>query len=306
MREAALSIAGVNLDFAANGVQTEYLFDELPGLFPGFLTRKKNTPDAVCLVHFDHGKQYPLRFQSEPQLIGSEDSITSKAIFSRMGEITCTSSNNYSQAIGFLNGCLTFDDRSNRGLIYIFCTEAANHFVATLLKLIFVFTCLVMANKGRIIVHGTGIKKAQGRGGYLFLGASGAGKSTIAAMSSGDVILSDDATVIEIARGPCRIHATPFRQVGSGQPFPRTQYLQQERLDKLLFLHQSSTALVRPREELNAFAELLREHLHCFEVMGESLKRQAFYLCRSVCEATPSYDLFFCKDPVFWELVLAK
>jgi len=120
------------------------------------------------------------------------------------------------------------------------------------------------------------------------------------------MVLSDDATVIQVAGGACHIHATPFRQVGSEHSSPQRLYLEQEKLVKLLFLHKSATTAIQPREQRNAFTELLKEHLHCFEVMGEPLKRQAFYLCRAVCEMTPAYDLFSRKDPGFWELVVAK
>ncbi|HAJ27873.1 MAG TPA: hypothetical protein DCG53_11645 [Syntrophus sp. (in: bacteria)] len=306
MKEARFSVAGVNFDLIAHGAAAKYLLDELPGLLPGFLINKKNLPNAVCLVHFDHELTYPLRFHSEPHLIRCEDSSINEAIIARMGKIPFSFLNNSSEAIGFLNGCLIFDDCTNRGLIYVFCSDEANHFVATLLKLLFVFTCLVMANKSRLMVHGAGIKKRKGRGGYLFLGTSGAGKSTVAALSSGDMILSDDATVIEVAGGACLIHATPFRQVGIVQPSSKRLYLEQEKLDKLLFLHQSATTFIKPREQRSAFTELLKEHLHCFEVMGEPLRRNAFYLCRDVCEMTPAYDLFSRKDPGFWELVLVK
>jgi hypothetical protein len=305
MKEVWFSIAGVNFDFISHGAAAEYLFDELPNLLPGFLINKKKATDAVCLVHFDHEQKYPLRFHSEPHLIRSEDSRTNEAIFTRMGKAFFTCPSNSSEIIGFLNGCLSFDDRSNRGLIYIFCSAGTNHFVATLLKLLFVFTCLVMINKGRLMVHGAGIKKRKG-GGYVFIGISGKGKSTIAALSSDDKVLSDDATVIEVAGDACRIHATPFRQLGSGQPSPSKLHLEQERLKKLLFIHHSATTFIQHRDQRIAFTELLKEHLHCFEVMGEPLKRQAFYLCRAVCIMTPSYDLFFRKDHSFWEHVLAK
>lgn len=306
MKEVRFSIAGLSFDFISHGAAAEYLLDELPGLLPGFLISKKTAADAVCLVHFDHEQKYPLCFHSEPHIIGSENSRSTEAIFARMGKIPFSPLKNSSEAIGFLNGCLIFDDCTNRGLIYIFCSEAANHFVGTLLKLLFVFTCLVMVNRGRLMVHGAGIKKRKGRGGYLFLGTSGAGKSTVAALSSGDVVLSDDATVIEVAGGACHIFATPFRQVGSERGGRKRLYMQQEKLDKLLFLHQSAATFIQPREQRNAFTELLKEHLHCFEVMGESLKRRAFHLCRDVCEMTPAYDLFFRKDTGFWELVVAK
>ena len=303
MKEASFSIAGVGFDFISHGVAAEYLFDELKGFLPGFLVGKKKPADAVCLVHFDHEQTYRQRFDSEPRLIRRQDSVSSEAIFARMERIPFPAVNS-SHAIGFLNGCLIFDEPTNRGLIYIFYAKGANHFPGTLWKLLFVFTCLAMVRTHRLMVHGAGIKKR--RGGYLFLGNSGAGKSTVAALSDRDVVLSDDATVIEVAGDACHIHATPFRQFGiEGGPRKRL-YLQQEKLDKVFFLHQSAVTAIEPREQRNAFTELLKAHLHCFEIMGEPLKRQAFYLCRRVCEMTPAWDLFFRKDPGFWKLVVTK
>lgn len=305
MNEAWFSIAGVNFVFISHGLAAEYLFDELPGLLPGFLIGKKTDDSAVCLVHFDHEKKCPLRFHSEPHLISGADSRLNEAIFTRLRKIPFTFQKNSSEPIGFLNGCLSFDARSNRGLIYIFCADEANNFVATLLKLLFVFTSLVMVNMSRLMVHGAGIKKGKGRGGYLFLGSSGAGKSTVSALSSGDEVLSDDATVIEVGEDACHIHATPFRQVGIGRSASKELCLEKEKLDMLIFLHQSEKTDIQDRDRRSAFAEILKEHLHCFEVMGELSRLQAFHLCRTVCEMIPSYDLYFRKDPGFWEHVMA-
>ena len=304
MKKTSFSIAGVGFDFISHGPAAEYLFAELDSLLMGFLVSKNKPTDAVCLVHFDHEQTYKQRFDSKPLLIRREDSRLNEAIFTRMERIPF-SHDNYSQAIGFLNGCLIFDERNSRGLIYIFYSKPASHFMGTLMKLLFIFTCLVMVNRGRLMVHGAGIKKRKGRGGYLFLGNSGAGKSTVASLSGNDVVLSDDATVIEVAGDACNIHATPFSQVGIDRGPQKRLYLKQEKLAKVLFLHQSAEIAIEPREQRNAFTELLTQHLHCFAIMGEPLKRQAFHLCHRVCETTPAFDLYSRKDPGFWELVMA-
>ena len=306
MKETWFSIAGMSFQFISHGVAAEYLFDELPGLLTGFLITKKKAVDAVCHVHFDHEKTYRQRFDSQANIIRRQDAYSTDMVIGRMEEIFFPFPKNYSEAIGFLNGCLIFDDRINRGAIYVFSSDGANQFVGTLLKLLFVFTSMVMVNRGRIMVHGTGIKRRNRGGGYLFLGNSGAGKSTIAALSSGDAVLSDDATVIEVVGDACRIHATPFRQVDIAREPRKRLYMQQEKLDKILFLQQSSATYIQPREQRMAFTELLTKHVHSFEVMGESLKRQAFHLCHAVFAKTPAYDLFFRKDPGFWELVLTR
>jgi hypothetical protein len=306
MKEVGISIAGINYKFVPLNIAAEYLFDELPGLLPGFITGNTNKNEEVCLVHFDHKQKYSLKFHSEPHLIDNYRSLSNETLFNLMRDTHFSSVNENPNLIGFLNGYLSFDESSNRGLICIFCSDGANHFVATLLKLLFVFVCLVLASKSRLMFHGAGIKKRDGGGGYLFLGKSGTGKSTVAALSSHDVVLSDDATVVQIAKDECSIHATPFRQIGIERSSSQGLFLEKEKLDKLIFLHQAEANFIKPREQQFAFMEILIKHLHCFEVMGESLKREAFHLCRAVCEMTPSFDLYFRKDPSFWELVIKK
>jgi len=299
MKEISLAIAGVGLRVVAHGPAAPHLFPELAPLLKGFLVRKHASPDAVCLVHFDHERIYRHRFDTEPRLLLPERSPLAALVGARVEDIFPGDRHHPAVMIGFLNGVLIFEETTRRGTIYIFYAEPDSHFPATLWKLLFVFACLVMVHRDRIIVHGAGIKKEGG--GYLFLGRSGAGKSTVASLSAPGVILSDDATAVAVAGDGNSIHATPFTQLGTKRG-RRPRYREEERLAGLFFLHQSAVTAIAPREERLAFVELLQAHLHGFAVMGEATKRKAFDLCRRVCATTPAYDLFFRKDPGFWEL----
>ena len=303
MKRISVAIAGVRIDLVAHGAAAEHLLDEIEPLWSGFLVASGRTAAVECRVHYDCGRIYRRRFGSEPIIIDRNSSPWTESLGDRMGQIYPGRMDAATAVIGFLNGCLIFDGRANRGAIYIFYTKAALHVPATLWKLVFIFVCLVMAGKNRLMVHGAGIKRRRGGGGYLFLGRSGAGKSTIAALSPGEIVLSDDAPVIEAGEGGFRIHATPFTQTGIDRQRPKRWSLQKERLQRIVFLHQADGTWMAPRERHYACMELLTDHVHCYGLMEAALKRRTFDLCHRLCGVVPAADLYFRRDGGFWELV---
>lgn len=68
----------------------------------------------------------------------------------------------------------------------------------------------LLAQRNALLLHACGIAW-QGRG-YLFVGSSGAGKSTTAGLwkAAGAAMLNDDRTVLEAAPDGIRIHPTPW------------------------------------------------------------------------------------------------
>jgi len=68
----------------------------------------------------------------------------------------------------------------------------------------------LLADHGALLVHACGVSR-RGRG-YLFVGSSGAGKSTTARLwrAAGATILNDDRIVLETGRDGVLIHPTPW------------------------------------------------------------------------------------------------
>lgn len=309
MREVRIEIAGIVIVFRSSGPAAPYLFDDLKKLLPGYSVGPHKSSTAICLVHCEHERTYGRRFDSEPRLVGRHDSFFTEQVFDRMETLLADPSIRLLEGIAFLNGCLFFDEGTGRGFIYLFYSKKAIHFMASLLKLIFVFTCFTLAGRDRIMVHGAGIGSGRGkdRAGYLFVGKSGAGKSTVAGLSPGGRLLSDDAVAVAVGGADAiHIHATPFRQSEMVGMERKRLYLRREKLAGIYFLHQAAETITTPREERAAFAELLKDHIHCFEIMGAPLKRQAFFVCRRLCAAAPAWDLYFRKDPSIWEIIAAE
>jgi hypothetical protein len=68
----------------------------------------------------------------------------------------------------------------------------------------------LLAHRQAVLLHACGVLW-RGRG-YLFVGSSGAGKSTTARLwrSAGATVLNDDRTVLDVSAGPPRVHPTPW------------------------------------------------------------------------------------------------
>jgi len=303
MRRIAVAIAGVRIDLVAHGEAAEYILDEIEPLWSGFLVSPGSKAMLECRVHYDYERTYPRRFGSEPVLFERQASPWAAALGDRMEQVFPGVMDTAETVVGFLNGCLIFDGRDNRGAIYIFCAKAALHVPATLWRLAFVFVCLALVGENRLMAHGAGIKRRRGGGGYLFLGRSGAGKSTIAALSPGETVLSDDATLIEAGEDGFIIHATPFTQVGIARERPRRWRLQREQLRRIVFLHQAARTRMTPRDRRYACMELLADHVHGYGLMEASLKRRVFEFCHALCGAVPADDLYFRRDGGFWDFV---
>jgi len=281
-------------------------FFYVDALWNGFLVSAgKRRAEAECLVFFDHRKTYPQRFGAAPTVLERMSSPWQTELADRMGRIFPGRLEEATAMIGFLNGCLIFDSRTHQGAIYIFYTPTAIHAQATLAKLVFIFVCMMMAGKNRFLIHGAGIKKRRGQGGYLFVGKSGAGKSTVAALSVGDVILSDDATLIEAEKDGFILHATPFTQTNMHRSRPPRWHLRRERLRRIIFLHQAAETRMEPREGRYACMELLTDHVHCYVLMAPAQRTRALDFCRRLFGLVPAADLYFLREGGFWELVTA-
>jgi len=202
--------------------------------------------------------------------------------------------------IGFLNGVLAYNIYSQRGHIYLFRSDGKNFILGSLHKLLFLFMAIIMTEQDKLMIHGAGIVIKSN--GYLFVGASGAGKSTAAGyVTSGDV-LSDDAPVVAKDRGGFTIHASPFSQVNLFERKAANHHQNEAPLTSIMFLKQANHLDLERREKLSALAELLRDHIHGFDLMDRDLKTRAFRFCCDLCASVPAFDLYFQKNNQFLSL----
>ena len=196
--------------------------------------------------------------------------------------------------IGFLNGVLAYNIHSQRGHIYLFRSDGKNFILGSLHKLLFLFVAIIMTEQDKLTIHGAGLRVNSE--GHLFLGASGAGKSTVAGQVERGCVLSDDAPVITQDGRLFTIHASPFSQVNLFDIKGTHHHRKEAPLTKLIFLNQANHLDLERREKRSALAELLRDHIHGFDFMDGDLKTRAFRFCCDLCTSVPAFDLYFQKN----------
>jgi hypothetical protein len=202
---------------------------------------------------------------------------------------------------GFLNGVLAYNFHSQKGHIYLFKSKGKNFILGSLHKLLFLFIAIVMAEQSKLMIHGAGVSiKSEG---CLFLGASGAGKSTVAGYADRENVLSDDAPAITKDGGLFKIHASPFSQVDLFENKSVNHHRKEAFLTKLIFLNQANHTDLKRRDKRSAMAELLQDHIHGFHIMDGDLKASVFNFCCDLSGAIPAFDLYFQKNDQFLSLL---
>lgn len=162
-------------------------------------------------------------------------------------------------------------------------------------SLIRILLTVALLPKQGFLLHAASIVR-DGRA-YIFMGKSGAGKSTVASLSPEGSVLTDEISLVRFVDGEWRAHGTPFwgefRAAGHNRNYPIAGIycLTQAREDRV--------AQLKPKE-------LLRAMLPCVLFFSpEQRANEALLniLMRFVHEA-PGYRLHFRKGVAFWDEVL--
>jgi hypothetical protein len=148
------------------------------------------------------------------------------------------------------------------------------------------------------LIHSAGI--VRNGAGYLFVGASGSGKSTIARLSKGEQVLNDEICMVSLAdTSPC-LHGTPFNGFFKGK------IEGQAPLKALFLLSQRESHRLMPVTMSEAVAAVFQQIVPPVG-LDESVGKAAFEHMldaagRLLC-SVPAYRLEFRQDAEFWRLI---
>ena len=148
---------------------------------------------------------------------------------------------------------------------------------------------LLSQGKG-VEIHGCGLLDRAGRA-YLFVGQSGAGKSTMARLwvdEAGVSLLSDERVVLRTDRDPIAVYGTPWQ--GDAQ----LASPQSGTLAAVFFLNRGATHAVAPLRRSRAAARLFS----CAFVPFHSAAAvdRTMMVVEQVVRDTPCHDLWFAPD----------
>jgi hypothetical protein len=153
---------------------------------------------------------------------------------------------------------------------------------------------LALVEAHGLVVHAAGL--VRDGGAYLFSGPSGRGKTTVARLSAGALLLSDELSIVRIAEGHAVCFGTPFRGelalAGENRGAP---------LVGVHFLHHGGRHAVEALGPGRALARLLPNVL--FFAREADVTAAVFRIAADLVEAVPCFDLWFRPDPGFWEVI---
>ncbi len=291
-----LSIAGTTITVTLEA-PLQHLRPDLTKLYSGFLGHPKK-PDAILTISRDDHATYwqpeedriALPEDQRPEPTGIVDAVAGTDRLSGSALV-----------VGYRNACLAYEPFSGRGRIRLFRTGDGASPIVPIYRLLFVFISAVLTEHKKLLMHGSGI--AIGETGYLFLGESGAGKSTVSGYVKDGTVLSDDSPVLGREGGAFTIYAFPYTQANMFDPKASDYHLAKATLSKLYFLKKDNRLLTEPRDKKSAIGEMVEQHLHCFEYMSTESRKAAFGLCHDLCSRIPMYDLHFQKNDTFWDVI---
>jgi len=173
-----------------------------------------------------------------------------------------------------------------------------------LTKYVFTLKGLWLVQKGWLPLHAAAVVRHGF--GFVFLGRSGAGKSTVARMAQGaaDVILHDERIFLGGQTGVYELLATPPLEWGGhtevkrddedqGAPLSAVFILKKDTRDFLVPVSRRVTALTL----VEAFLEMSNPWLSDQDI------RRGTQVLAEIARTIPGYELHFRKSPDFWKLI---
>ena len=142
----------------------------------------------------------------------------------------------------------------------------------------------LLADIGGIILHGSGLifKKK----GYLFVGHSGAGKTTVVRLFKHQArILNDDRIIVKREGSGFYIYGTPWHGEISEVTPDRVS------LKAILFLNQAKENRIEKVESLEAFKRLYGCTIKA--LVTEKWAKKVLDICQRLSSEIPCYDLYF-------------
>ena len=184
----------------------------------------------------------------------------------------------------------TIDERAGTARLSLaldYPLEAIDYFLRVL------YAVLAFHSAG-FLFHAAGIVRRSRA--YLFFGHSGSGKTTIARLSSGDVVLNDDLVLLFPHGSGWLVHATPFWN--PSQVLPTHQSAP---LAGLYRLTQDRTVFLEKMGPAQALAEIVSN----LPVITEDPARSEAVLVRGaqLLTTVPAYRLHFLPEASFWTII---
>ena len=150
------------------------------------------------------------------------------------------------------------------------------------------------------LIHSSGVIRVEkgNRDGFLFVGASEAGKSTVAELSRNQIITNDEMNLIEFTNNGPVLHATPFNGL-----FREKETDISAPLKAVLLLKQGPEHCLREvsrRKAVTLLASQIAPPVGIEDMMNQITGLELLEMADRLSQAAPIKEMTFLPDPGFW------
>jgi len=149
---------------------------------------------------------------------------------------------------------------------------------------------------GGLLLHGAALRKNDM--GVLFLGLSGAGKSTITRLCEPDICFSDDGVVIKNQTNGIYAYRSPFGLLKTNGSYEDSL---KGKLQKIFLLEKSTCTRVLPITRSELMSVILKHLIHFYKCFPPQTAQLGFYTVKAILERLPVYRLQFAKNTKIWD-----
>jgi hypothetical protein len=156
------------------------------------------------------------------------------------------------------------------------------------------YSSFIMHHNWGLLVHSSCV--IENGQAHIFMGQSGAGKSTTAKLSYPRELLSDEATILKITEDNITVFNSPFRS-----ELQSTDHQGSYSLASIQLLQQSLTNKRLKLKKSEALLQITDKVFFWFHKAEEPIK--ILHLIKILVNQVPTYELHFQKNNTFWELI---
>jgi hypothetical protein len=194
-----------------------------------------------------------------------------------------------------LDGLLLFNPENSDGCILL--KDGQGSF-RPIYRLFWMYLAQVLGERKGCFIHSAALVRDEK--GYIFLGESGAGKSSLARMCVGSTLFSDDSPVLCRRNGEYLVFPSPYHQVDPSQGLDKDVIGLSARVEGFYFLSKDNRTYLESISKKEAVSVIINRHILFFQYLSARARSHLFDLFFDACDRIPSYNLHFCLDKDIW------
>ena len=189
-----------------------------------------------------------------------------------------------------------FDTKSDTAFFFIRKETSQLYRLSGIMNgLMFVLSHRLICHGG-LLLHGATVQKNDKA--VLFLGLSGAGKSTITHLCRPDACFSDDGVIIRKEGGQIHAFRSPFRQIKRKEKCPDCM---RGRVRKVFLLEKDECYNIVQMKKNELMHIILLNLIHFFKYMTDETVGKGFWVVKEMVDMLRVYRLHFPKASQMWD-----